>query len=80
MLVATRRVVDECRRGRVPIDDRVVVWRRAAERAGNRAVAVIRLPGTAHAPVIGGREEIAAVSPLYERALVDWLARVTRSG
>lgn len=63
-----------------PIDASVAAWRRAAERAGNPDVSVVRLAGTGHAPTLGGRETIEAIAPEYERVLVDWLARVTRSG
>lgn len=63
-----------------PIDASVAAWRRAAERAGNADVTVVRLAGTGHAPTLEGRETVEAVAPEYERALVDWLARVTRSG
>lgn len=60
-----------------PIDASVAAWERAAERARNREVSIVRLPGTTHAPTIGGVESIDAVSPDYERALVAWLQRVT---
>lgn len=63
-----------------PIDESVAAWRRAAERAGNADVTVVRLAGTGHAPTLGGREEIDAIAPEYERTLVDWLARVAASG
>ena len=63
-----------------PIDASIATWKRAAQRARNDDVTVVRLPGTAHAPTRGGVESLDAVSPDYERALVDWLGRVTRSG
>jgi pimeloyl-ACP methyl ester carboxylesterase len=61
-----------------PIDASVAAWERAAERANNHDVLVKRLAGTGHCPTLGGVEEIDAVSPEYERTLVDWLGRVTR--
>lgn len=63
-----------------PIDASVATWRRAAQRARNEDVTVVRLAGTAHAPTVGGVETLEAISPEYERTLVEWLARVTRSG
>jgi pimeloyl-ACP methyl ester carboxylesterase len=63
-----------------PIDESVTAWERAAERAGNRDVLVVRVKGTGHLPTFGGVESIDALSPEYERALVEWLGRVTRSG
>jgi len=62
-----------------PIDDSVAAWRRAAERAGNRDVTVVRLPGTGHAPTRGRRADIAAIDPVYERELAAWLMRTTHS-
>jgi uncharacterized protein len=62
-----------------PIDESVAAWRRAAERAGNRDVTVVRLPGTGHAPTRGGRADIESVDPVYERELVAWLMRTTHS-
>lgn len=63
-----------------PIDQSVAAWRRAAKAARNDDVTIVRLAGTAHAPTIGGRESIDAVSPEYERTLIDWLRRVARLG
>jgi pimeloyl-ACP methyl ester carboxylesterase len=63
-----------------PIDASVAAWERAAERANNRDVLVQRLPGTGHFPTKGRVETIEAISPDYERTLVDWLGRVTRAG
>ena len=62
-----------------PIDASVAAWERAAERANNRDVLVQRLAGTGHFPTKGGVEAIEAISPEYERTLVEWLGRVTRS-
>lgn len=61
-----------------PIDASVAAWRRAAVRAGNPELTVVRLADTGHAPTRGGAENIESISPAYERALVEWLARVTR--
>lgn len=63
-----------------PIEASIAAWERAAERAGNHDVLVVRLPGTSHFPTIGGVESLDRVSPQYERTLVEWLDRVTRSG
>ena len=60
----------------MPIDASIAAWRRAAEAAGNRDVTVVRLAGARHTPTLGGRKEIDAVSPEYERVLVDWVLRV----
>ena len=62
-----------------PIDASVAAWERAAERANNRDVLVQRLAGTGHFPTKGGVEAIEAISPQYERTLLEWLTRVTRS-
>jgi len=62
-----------------PIDASVAAWERAAERANNTDVLVRRLAGTGHFPTMGGVEAIEAVSPEYERTLVEWLGRVTRA-
>ena len=63
-----------------PTDESIAAWQRAAAEAANDDVTVVRLPGTGHAPTLGGRHELEAVDPLYERALAAWLVRVTRSG
>ena len=63
-----------------PIEASIAAWERASERAGNRDVLVVRLPGTGHFPTLGSAESIERVSPEYERTLVEWLDRVTRSG
>lgn len=63
-----------------PIEPSIAAWERAAERAGNRDVLAVRLKGTTHFPTIGGAETIDAIAPEYERVLLDWLDRVTRSG
>ena len=62
-----------------PIDASVAAWERAAERANNRDVLVQRLAGTGHFPTLRGSEAMEAISPEYERTLVEWLGRVTRS-
>ena len=56
-----------------PIEKSVRVWHRAARRLGNRAITIVRLPGTSHAPTIGGRHSSRAISPLYHRTLDAWL-------
>src|SRR6266851_1593506 len=55
-----------------PIDVSIGAWERASERAGNRDVLVVRLPGTGHLPTLGGAESIDQISPEYERALLEW--------
>jgi uncharacterized protein len=47
-----------------PIEPSIAAW----ERSGNRALTVVRLPGTDHAPTLGG-----AISPAYTQALTEWL-------
>jgi hypothetical protein len=54
-----------------PIEPSIAAW----ERAGDGELTVVRLPGTGHAPTVGGVHERAAVSPAYTQALVDWLER-----
>ena len=56
-----------------PIEPSVAAWRRAATAAGNTRLTVVRLPGTDHAPTIGGVHELDAISPRYTQALVDWV-------
>ena len=63
-----------------PIDESISAWRRAATRAGNDDVTVIRLSGTGHAPTRDGKKDETAVDPEYERALIAWLRSVTRLG
>ncbi|HEU0028389.1 MAG TPA: alpha/beta hydrolase [Ktedonobacterales bacterium] len=53
-----------------PADESIAVWRRAA--AGD--VTVTRLPGASHHPTLNGGLDIASISPLYTRTLVDWIA------
>ncbi|HEU5213927.1 MAG TPA: alpha/beta hydrolase [Gaiellaceae bacterium] len=47
-----------------PIEPSIAAW----ERSGNEEVTVVRLPGTDHAPTIGG-----AISPAYTQTLTEWL-------
>jgi len=63
-----------------PMEASTAAWERASGRAGNPDVLVVRLPGTTHFPTLGGVESIERVSPEYERTLLEWLDRVTRSG
>jgi pimeloyl-ACP methyl ester carboxylesterase len=63
-----------------PIEASVAAWERAAAKAGNDDVSVVRLKGAKHFPTIGGGEEIEAIAPEYERTLIAWLGRVTRAG
>lgn len=54
-----------------PIEPSIAAW----QRAGNGDLTVVRLPGTGHAPTVGGVHDRDAISPAYTRALVDWLER-----
>jgi uncharacterized protein len=54
-----------------PVEPSIAAW----ERAGNGDLTVVRLPGTGHAPTLGGVHDPEAVSPAYTQALVDWLER-----
>lgn len=54
-----------------PIEPSIAAW----QRAGNGDLTVVRLPGTGHAPTVGGLHDRDAISPAYTRALVDWLER-----
>jgi hypothetical protein len=56
-----------------PLDASIATWQRAARRAGNADVTVVRLAGTGHAPTLGAREDQHAIAPEYERTLVEWL-------
>jgi pimeloyl-ACP methyl ester carboxylesterase len=53
-----------------PIEPSLAAWRRAATNA-----TVVRLPGTGHAPRVGG-----AISPDYTAALVEWVERRVGTG
>ncbi|MEU1689109.1 alpha/beta hydrolase [Micromonospora sp. NPDC005707] len=55
-----------------PVEQSLAVWRRAARDA---ELTVARLAGCDHAPTLGGREDLAGVSPEYEQVLLDWLGR-----
>ena len=50
--------------GWTPIEPSIAAW----ERSDNEEVTVVRLPGTDHAPTVGG-----AISPAYTQALTEWL-------
>ena len=54
-----------------PVEPSLAAWRRT----GNDELTVVRLPGTGHAPTLGGVHARDAVSPAYTQALVDWLGR-----
>jgi pimeloyl-ACP methyl ester carboxylesterase len=56
-----------------PIERSMATWRRAAARAANSDVTIVRLSGTRHAPTLHGGEDIASIAPEYESALVAWL-------
>lgn len=52
-----------------PADESIHVWRRAA----TGEVTVVRLPGARHHPTLHGGRDIASISPLYARTLLDWI-------
>lgn len=52
-----------------PVEPSLAAW----ERAGNASLTVVRLPGTDHAPTLGGALDRNAISPTYTQALTDWL-------
>ncbi|MHB8575497.1 MAG: alpha/beta fold hydrolase [Dehalococcoidia bacterium] len=56
-----------------PIDDSIAAWQRAAARAANTDLTVIRLPGTMHRPTLHGGDTIASISPAYTAKFVSWL-------
>jgi pimeloyl-ACP methyl ester carboxylesterase len=58
-----------------PIEPSIDAWQRAATAAGNHDLTVVRLPGTDHAPTLGGVHEQSAISPAYTEALTEWLDR-----
>ena len=52
-----------------PVEPSLATW----ERAGNASLTVVRLPGTDHAPTLGGTHDRDAISPAYTQALANWL-------
>jgi uncharacterized protein len=52
-----------------PIEPSSAAWERPTD------VTVVRLPGTDHAPTLGGRHDPDAISGDYTRALTDWVER-----
>jgi uncharacterized protein len=56
-----------------PIEPSIAVWRRAAAKAGNTELTVVRLPDADHAPTAGGVHDRDAISPAYTNALTEWL-------
>ena len=61
-----------------PIEASIATWERAARRAGNSDVTVVRVAGARHAPTLGDREDASRVAPEYEKHLVAWLTQRTR--
>jgi pimeloyl-ACP methyl ester carboxylesterase len=57
-----------------PVEPSIAAWRRAAAKAGDTELTVVRLPGTGHAPTAGGVHARKAISPTYTHALTEWLA------
>jgi len=57
-----------------PIPKSIRAWREAARKSGNHDVTIRRLPGTGHAPTLGGRHSYTSISPDYTHLLHDWLA------
>lgn len=56
-----------------PVGPSIAAWRRAAAKAGNTDLTVVRLPGTGHTPTAGGVHDRDAISPGYTDALTEWL-------
>ena len=56
-----------------PVEASIAAWRRAAAKAGNTDLTVVRLPGTDHAPTAGGAHDGDAISTAYTDALTEWL-------
>jgi uncharacterized protein len=54
-----------------PIEPSIAAWQRAAARAENADLTVVRLPGTDHAPT----RDDGTISPAYTVALTEWLDR-----
>jgi pimeloyl-ACP methyl ester carboxylesterase len=52
-----------------PIEPSIAAWKRA----GNANLTVVRLPGTDHAPTLGGAHDREAISPAYTQTLTAWL-------
>ena len=52
-----------------PIEPSIAAWKRA----GNANLMVVRLPGTDHAPTLGGVHDREAISPAYTQTLTAWL-------
>jgi pimeloyl-ACP methyl ester carboxylesterase len=63
-----------------PIEPSIDAGQRAAAAAGNPDLTVVRLPGTDHAPTLGGVHEQSAISPAYTEALTEWLDRLLGHG
>jgi uncharacterized protein len=61
-----------------PVDESIAAWRSAGRSSGNRRIAVIRPRGTTHAPTLGGRMSLRAVSPEYAREMTTWLEGTLR--
>jgi len=57
----------------IPIDESIATWQRVLRRSGSALVTIVRIPGTAHHPTLGGRLDETAIAPEYSRVLVDWL-------
>ena len=58
-----------------PTDESVAAW----QRAGTRALMVVRLPKTGHAPTTPGGTDVASVLPRYTDTLGTWLRRIART-
>jgi len=52
-----------------PIEPSIAAWKRA----GSANLTVVRLPGTDHAPTLGGVHDRQAISPSYTRTFTAWL-------
>lgn len=52
-----------------PAEESICVWRRAAE----SEVTVVRLAGATHHPTLQGGRDIASISPVYTRTIIEWI-------
>jgi pimeloyl-ACP methyl ester carboxylesterase len=59
-----------------PIRTSISVWREAQTVSGNRNLMIRRLRGTTHAPTLGGKRTIGAISPEYTRTMEIWLGQI----
>jgi pimeloyl-ACP methyl ester carboxylesterase len=56
-----------------PVEASIDAWKAARRVSGNPNIEIVRLPGTTHAPTLGGKLNARAISPEYARAIQKWL-------